>query len=305
MSKKQVPYGKLRGVDLLLGESNSSDGNKSSSELPIDRIIKPSCQPRRFFDPETLEQLKVSIQQHGILEPLLVRPMGDDQYELVAGERRYRAALDLKLATVPVSIKTLTDVEAKQVALIENLQRVDLNPIEETEGILELLSIQLNQGVEEIVSLLYRMHNEVKGKVTQNVLGNNETEQIKSVFNSLGLINWESFVTTRLPLLKLPYDILIILQQGKIAYTKAIALSKVKDEQLREELTQEAIKDNLSLREIKARIKELTEEDKETVEQKIDVTVKQIKKKKLWKNEPKKWKKVEQLLEKINVLLDE
>ncbi|WP_069789455.1 ParB/RepB/Spo0J family partition protein (plasmid) [Cyanobacterium sp. IPPAS B-1200] len=305
MSKKQVPYGKLRGVDLLLGESNSSDDNKSSSELAIDKIVKPSSQPRRFFDPETLEQLKISIQQHGILEPLLVRPISDDKYELIAGERRYRAALDLKLTTVPVSIKKLTDIEAKQIALIENLQRVDLNPVEETQGILELLSIQLNQGVEEIISLLYRMHNEDKNKVTHNVVGKNESEQVKSVFQDLGLIAWQSFVTHRLPLLKLPEDILTTLREGKIAYTKAIALSKIKHEQLREELTQEAIKNNLSFREIKARIKELTEEEKETVEQKIDVTVKQIKKKKLWKNEPKKWKKVEQLLEKINILLDE
>lgn len=305
MSKKQVPYSKLRGVDLLLGGANNSDDNQSSSELDINKIVKPSSQPRRFFDPETLEQLKISIQQHGILEPLLIRPMGDDKYELIAGERRYRAALDLNLATVPVSIKTLTDLEAKQIALIENLQRVDLNPVEETQGILELLSMELHLNIKDIVSLLYRMHNELKGKVTQNVLGNKQTEQIKSVFNSLGLINWESFVTTRLPLLKLPPDILIILQEGKIAYTKAIALSKIKDEGLREQLTQEAIKDNLSLRKIKVRIKELTEENKETVEQKIDLTVKQIKKTKLWKNEPKKWKKVEQLLEKINILLDE
>ena len=305
MSKKQIPYSKLRGVDLLLGESNNSNDHQSSSELEINKIVKPSSQPRRFFDPETLEQLKVSIQQHGILEPLLVRPIGDDKYELIAGERRYRAALDLKLATVPVSIKNLTDTEAKQIALIENLQRVDLNPVEETQGILELLSIQLNQAVGEIVSLLYRMHNEAKGKVTQNVLGNSETEQIKSVFNSLGLINWESFVTTRLPLLKLPADILFILQEGKIAYTKAIAFSKLKDEQLREQLTQEAIKENLSLRDIKARIKELTQGEKDTALEKIDVTLKQIKKKKLWQNEPKKWKKVEQLLEKINVLLDD
>ena len=103
--------------------------------------------------------------------------------------------MKLKLPKVPVIIKHLTDFEARQVALVENLQRVDLNPVEETEGILELLSLQLQQSIEEVSSLLYRMHNEAKGKVTQNVLGNSEGEQIKSVFRSLGIISWESFVT--------------------------------------------------------------------------------------------------------------
>ena len=302
---KKKPFRTIKGVGLDALFGDEPDNSPTPNTIDINLIVLPSSQPRHYFDPDKLEQLTQSIKTHGILEPLLVRPIADDKYELIAGERRYRAALDLKLATVPVSIKTLTDSEAKQIALIENLQRVDLNPVEETEGILDLLSIQLNQDVEEIISLLYRMHNEDKNKVTHNVVGKNESEQVKSVFQDLGLIAWQSFVSHRLPLLKLPEDILTILREGKIAYTKAIALSKIKDEQLREELTQEAIKNNLSLREIKARIKELTEEDKETVEQKIDVTLKQIKKKKLWKNEPKKWKKVEQLLERINGLLDE
>lgn len=309
--KKEQPYGKLRGIELFLDHSTN---NESSSELDINLIVKPLSQPRRYFDRQALEQLKKSIQQHGILEPLLVRPLADTsttlstsgKYELVAGERRFRAAIELGLTSIPVSIKSLTDLEAKQITLIENLQRVDLNPVEETEGILELLSIQLNQEIEKVVSLLYRMHNEVKGKVTQNVLGKNETEEIKSVFESLGLINWESFVTTRLPLLKLPADILIILQEGKIAYTKAISLSKIKDEQQRLELLKESIELNLSLREIKERIKELSKgETKDTASAKIYVTVKQIKKKKLWETEPKKWEKVEKLLEKINLLLED
>ncbi|WP_069789389.1 ParB/RepB/Spo0J family partition protein (plasmid) [Cyanobacterium sp. IPPAS B-1200] len=290
-------------IDTLFGgDSQNLQSSQEPFKVKIDLLTLPQYQPRQYFDEESISSLAQSIKAHGILEPLLVRPLKDGKYEVVAGGRRYRASQLLSLTEIPVIILSLSDDEALEIAILENLQRQDLNPLEETEAVLRLLSARLNQDIPNIVSLLYRLRNE--SKVSGNVSPSSEKEIIESIFETVG-IKPNSFVETRLPLLKLPYDILIILQQGKIAYTKAIALSKIKDEQLREELTQEAIKDNLSLREIKARIKELTEEEKETVEQKIDVTVKQIKKKKLWKNEPKKWKKVEQLLEKINILLDE
>jgi ParB family chromosome partitioning protein len=301
MNKKQVPYSKLRGVDLLLGNSTDND---SSAELDINLIVKPPSQPRRYFDRTALEQLKSSIEQHGILEPLLVRPLANGKYELVAGERRFRAALELKLTTVPVSIKTLTDLEAKQIALIENLQRVDLNPVEETEGILELLSIQLKQDVEQVISLLYRMHNEAKGKVTHNVMGNEEKQKIEQIFQGLSLMTWESFVQNRLPLLKLPSDILEAIRTGQLAYTKAIALSKIKEE-IRENLLKEVIENNLSVREIKERIKQLQEKPIESPSTTVKDLMKNIEKKKLWETEPKKWKKVETLLDKITLLLEE
>ncbi|WP_245940007.1 ParB/RepB/Spo0J family partition protein [Stenomitos frigidus] len=105
-------------------------------------------QPRRYFDPEKLNQLAESIKQHGILEPLLVCFTAHGKYEIVAGERRYRAATMLGFTEVPVVIRDFSDQEALQVALIENLQREDLNPIEETEGILELVALRLQKDVE-------------------------------------------------------------------------------------------------------------------------------------------------------------
>ncbi|BAQ67005.1 ParB/RepB/Spo0J family partition protein [Geminocystis sp. NIES-3709] len=304
VSKKEQPYSKLRGVDLLLGNStNHQSINESSSELDINLIVKPPSQPRRYFDRQALEQLKSSIEQHGILEPLLVRPLADGKYELVAGERRLRAAIELKLTIVPVSIKTLTDLEAKQIALIENLQREDLNPVEETEGILQLLSMGLNLSADDVITQLYRMQNE-KIKVNGNVSIKNETTVIIELFESLGM-KWESFIRTRLPLLKLPDDILQALRMGQLAYTKAIALSKINDEKIRVDLLKESSEQNLSVREIKEKVKELSIGEKQTASAKIDITVKQIKKKKLWETEPKKWQKVEKLLEKINLLLED
>ncbi|MGB5709559.1 MAG: ParB/RepB/Spo0J family partition protein, partial [Waterburya sp.] len=184
-------------------------------------------------------------------------------YELVAGERRYRAAQAAELTEVPVTIRELSDEEALSIALVENLQREDLNPVEETEGIVTLLRIQLKESPETVISLLYRMDNEQKKKVTNNVIGNTEKQKIESVFASLGQ-NWQSFVNNRLPLLKLPDEILEVLRQGKIAYTKARAIAKIKDEQQRNNLIDEAVTKNLSLAQIKEKIKALSNDNNST-----------------------------------------
>ncbi|MHC5598921.1 MAG: ParB/RepB/Spo0J family partition protein [Nostoc sp.] len=125
--------------------------------MSLDQIVLPPNQPRRYFDPEALKQLTESIKQHGILQPLLVRPIGSGKYEVVAGERRYRSGIEAKLEAAPVVVRELSDDQAFQLALIENLLREDLNPIEETEGILQLLSLKLGRSVEDIPPLLYRL----------------------------------------------------------------------------------------------------------------------------------------------------
>jgi ParB family chromosome partitioning protein len=100
------------------------------STLPLAEIQPRTQQPRRYFDPEALTELIASVKQHGILQPLLVRKRPSGGYELVAGERRYRAAQEIGLTQVPVYIRDLNDHDAFQLALIENLQREDLNPLE-------------------------------------------------------------------------------------------------------------------------------------------------------------------------------
>lgn len=304
MSKEISQRNRLKNVKLFGDEDEPSH---STSTLELSKITL-NDQPRKYFDEEQLNQLADSIKLHGVIQPLVVRPLGN-KYELVAGERRYRASQIAGLTSVPVVIKEFTDIQAQQIALIENLQRVDLNPVEQTEGILKLLSIELSQSVTEVVSLLYQMNNESKKESNQNVLVKPKVEQ---VFASLGLMGWQSFVTTRLPLLNLPEDILQVLREGKIAYTKAIALSKVKDEELRKEITVEALEQKLSLRDLKTLIQEMTREvesppaeEKQTIENVIKSTAKELTKAKLWKSNPQKWKKVERLLKEINMLLIE
>lgn len=119
-----------------LFDDNTTD-TAASQTLRISEIEPNRSQPRKNFDDETISALADSIKQHGILQPLLVRPYGNG-YQIVAGERRWRAARMLGMSEVPVQIKELTDSEAMQIALIENLQRENLNPIEEAQGYYEL-----------------------------------------------------------------------------------------------------------------------------------------------------------------------
>ena len=129
-----------RGLDALLFD-NSLDGGESASvsSLAIGEIEPNRDQPRQNFDGEALNELASSIAEHGVLQPLIVRPTLDGGYQLVAGERRWRAARIAGLTEVPVIVKTLTDSEVSVIALIENLQRENLNPMEEAEGIQKLI----------------------------------------------------------------------------------------------------------------------------------------------------------------------
>ena len=136
MAKKQSGLGK--GLDALLLENSVSE-ELSTTTLPINEITPNKEQPRKTFDEAALNELADSIRQHGVLQPLLVRPLPEGGYQLVAGERRWRASRIAGLTEVPVIIKELSDTEAMQLAIIENLQREDLNPIEEAEGLQALI----------------------------------------------------------------------------------------------------------------------------------------------------------------------
>jgi ParB family chromosome partitioning protein len=313
-SKKEQPYtSKLRGVAALLGEDDRAAPTQS---LAIEVIRLPQLQPRRYFDPEKLEQLILSVKEYGILEPLLVRPLQYGKYELVAGERRYRAAKAADLAEVPVVIKELNDEEALGLSLIENLHREDLNPVEETEGILQLLALKLGRVVSEVTQLLYQMKNAVDRnlELRNNVvpqLDSQEQQQILAVFQGLGLMSWVSFTTHRLPLLNLPQDILEALREGKIAYTKATAISRVKDGNQRQVILAEAIAEDLSLNQIKERIASIAlgrvssgNSQTLSLKSRVDTAYRVVKKSKVW-DDPKKQKRLEKLLAELEALTSE
>ena len=259
MSRKPSPMDPFLARALsALEEMEGRPVQVGGKSLPLEALI-PSPQPRRRF--EALEALAQSIREKGVLQPLLVRPLGDGRYAIVAGERRYRAAKMAGLSEVPVRVLEISEKEARLLALVENLQREDLNPYEETLGVLELLSEDLGKPREEVVSLLERMRKEKRGVAAHNVMGTPEARRVEEVFQALGRMGWESFVQNRLPLLSLPEDLKEALEAGAIPYTAALELKKVKDEALRRELL-EAARAGLSLRELKARVREVMAKEK-------------------------------------------
>ena len=130
--KKKSGLGK--GLDALFLDNAIDENAGSVSSLPINDIEPNRDQPRKTFDEEALGELAKSIADHGVIQPLLVRPMTDGSYQLIAGERRWRASRMAGLTEVPVVIREMSDSEAMELALVENLQREDLNPIEEARG---------------------------------------------------------------------------------------------------------------------------------------------------------------------------
>jgi ParB family chromosome partitioning protein len=286
---------------------------EKSTLISTEAISLPAYKPRRYFDPSSMQGLIKSIQDNGILEPLLVRPLSGEIYELVAGERRLRAAQAVGLIEVPVLIRELSDQEALKHSLIENLLRESLNPLEETETVLKLLALSLSMTTEQAVSLLYRMQNDTH-RSTHNVMGQLETQIVQNVFAQIGM-SWESFVNNRLPLLKLPEDVLTVLREGQLAYTKAKAISLVKDASVRQDLLVIAISEKLSLSQIRKRISELlrnsaqaaqplADDQARSIKSLLDSTYRSVRKSKVWHN-PSKQEQLKQLLEQLNALISE
>jgi ParB family chromosome partitioning protein len=300
---KKLELPKMRGVEDLL--SMDVESESPTATVNIDKIRLPAQQPRRYFDPEKLSQLVQSVKEHGILQPLLVRAV-NGEFELVAGERRLRAAKEAGLTEVPIITKELSDIQTLQIALLENLQREDLNPVEETEGILELLSIELDVNSGEVISILNQAANAKKRglELTENV--SRQLEIVGLVLQGVGRFTAESFQASRLPLLNLPDDVLEILRQGQLEYTKARAIAKLKDEGERRELLDKVLNENLSLSEIKQLVKELTPGKtipKETLNARYSEIGKRLKNAQVWED-VKKTKKLEKLLGDLEQLLE-
>lgn len=142
-----------RGLDALFADNSVEESSQTPVKLKIMEIEPNREQPRKIFDEAALSELADSIANHGVIQPLLVRPIKDGGYQLVAGERRWRAARIAGLTEVPVVIKDLTDSETVELAMVENLQREDLNPLEEALGykfMMEKLSITQDEAAQKV-----------------------------------------------------------------------------------------------------------------------------------------------------------
>ncbi len=213
MAKKQSGLG--RGLGALMLE-NSVDDMVSTHTLSINEIIPNKDQPRKTFDDGALQELADSIVQHGVLQPLLVRPMPTGGYQLVAGERRWRASRIAGLKEVPVVIKELSDVETMEIAIIENLQREDLNPIEEAEGLQALID---------------------RCGFTQEDVATSVGKSRPAIANSLRL-------------LKLPQEVRDMTREGKISAGHARALLAFDGDAMIYEMADNIIRNNLTVRDV-------------------------------------------------------
>ena len=212
-----------RGINALFAE-NTPDDEKDSLFLLINDIEPNRDQPRSIFDETSLSQLADSIAEHGILQPLLVRPMSDGSYQIVAGERRWRAAKMAGLSAVPVVIKELNDSEAAIFALIENLQREDLNPVEEAAGIKRLID---------------------EFGLTQEQAAQKLSKSRPAIANALRLLN-------------LPEPTLGLLIENKLSPGHARALLALPDEETIARLSADIAKRGLSVRETEKLIKSIS-----------------------------------------------
>lgn len=175
MATKKGGLGK--GLDALFGE-NSTDQNKLIEVKLID--IEPNKdQPRKSFNPEAIAELADSIREHGLLQPIIVKPLTNGTYRIIAGERRWRASRIAGLETVPVIIKDFGDQQIMEVALIENLQRQDLNPIEEAQGYRMLMEVyHLTQ--EEVAKRVGKSRSAIANALRLLTLGQKGIELLKN-----------------------------------------------------------------------------------------------------------------------------
>jgi ParB family transcriptional regulator, chromosome partitioning protein len=289
--------------------------SQPTTRLDPNIIVRSPYQPRKNFNPIAQDRLTANIREFGILQNLVVRPV-DGGYELVAGERRLISAMANNLPEVPVAIFELSDRDARRWALAENIQREDLNPIEETFAILNLIAIELDiESIEEVKSILYNLDNSAKKKVTHNVVGNSIERQVLVdrvlAVNTRGM-TLQSFVSHRIPLLNLPEEVMEAIVRG-LEYTKAKAIAKVEDEERRADLLRSAVDERMPLSEIKRQVKILKENPERqqrgySEQQSLQSRYKQIsskfQKSPIWEN-PKKQKSLEKLLVQIESLMED
>ncbi len=230
MSKKRGGLG--RGIEALIMETDghsdaSSVDEKSVIELKISKIEPNSKQPRHTFDAEKLQSLSESIKQYGVIQPIIVQQNPNGFYRIVAGERRWRAAKMAGLTTVPALVKTLEELKIVEIALIENLQREDLNPIEEALGYKNLMD---------------------RFSLTQEQISTRVGKSRSAVANSLRLLSLDD-------------EILELVKQKELSEGHARALLGLSDREKRLFVASKIVEEDLSVRQTEALVKKYNQED--------------------------------------------
>ena len=234
---KKKNSGLGRGLDAIFLE-NSLDEDKITKEnqisiLKLSLIDPKSDQPRKNFDRQSLEELAASIQENGLLQPIIVREYGEGRYQIIAGERRFRASKLAELSEIPAIIMNKDDRKAAEIALIENVQREDLNPIEEAMG---FRALQEDYGL------------------TQEELSQRIGKSRSAIANATRLLD-------------LPEEILALLAEGKLSAGHGRTLLAVRQEEAMIELANRVINEDLSVRRLEEEVKKANRKKKEEPEE--------------------------------------
>ncbi|MCD8051866.1 MAG: ParB/RepB/Spo0J family partition protein [Clostridiales bacterium] len=224
MAKRTTSSGLGRGLGALLGEAALEPEQEGVTKLPIEKVQPNTAQPRKFFEPEALSDLADSIRQHGMIQPICVRLLASGYYQIISGERRWRAAREAGLEQVPVIVIEADDRKAMELSLIENLQREDLNAMEEAQGYLTLMQ---DYGM------------------TQEAVSQRVGKSRSAVANAVRLLS-------------LPEDLKALVEEDKLTAGHARAILSVADEDARYALAEKIIADSLSVRQAEELAKKLS-----------------------------------------------
>ena len=228
MAKRKTELGLGRGLNALLGDPDLQPQGEGSVSLPISQVEPGLNQPRKRFDPESLADLTESVRTHGIIQPLTVRRLASGYYQIIAGERRWRAAKAAGLAEVPAVIIEADDRKVMELGLIENLQREDLNPAEEARG--------------------YQVLMEEYG-LTQEQVAERMGKSRPAIANTLRL-------------LALPEDLMKLVEEGQLSAGHARAILGAPTAALQRQAAKAVIDGQLSVRQTEALVKSLQKEKK-------------------------------------------
>lgn len=214
-----------KGLSALIPQTSREikEGEENVTEIAVSAIVPNSFQPRRFFDEEKLKELASSIKEHGVVQPVVVRPLKEGQYELVVGERRWRACQYLHLPKIPAVIKEYTDEQMMELAVVENIQRQDLNPLEEAQAYKKLIT-EFNYTQEMVAQ-----------KVSKS----------------------RAFVANMVRLLNLPTEVLNYLSHGQLSVGQARPLLTLEDAELQKSIAKKIIKEKMTAREAEEYVRKI------------------------------------------------
>ena len=229
MAKKKAELGLGRGLNALLGDPVLQNQGEGSVSLPISQVEPGLNQPRKRFDPDSLSELADSIRIHGVIQPLTVRRLSSGYYQIIAGERRWRAAKQAGLDEIPAVIIEADDRKVMELGLIENLQREDLNPAEEARGYQTLMA---------------------EYGLTQEQVAQRMGKSRPAVTNALRLLN-------------LPEDLMALVEDGSLSAGHARALLGAPNQTLQRQAAKAVLEKDLSVRQTEALVKALQKEKKE------------------------------------------